>query len=747
MKKFSIFYRIILLGLLFALPFTSCDNSDPLGPVVPPPPEKPDPDPDPDPEPTVEVTHTIAALKKKYIDAEMPEMYTIEEEIVIGGVVISTDETGNIHKELYLQDESAGIVVRLDKSDLYKSYPIGKKLYIKAKGMQMGNYRGMIQLGGKYNDQFGRLEEARIKDHVVEGVTDVQPNPFALDLTKMPVNMERHYGTWVKVSNVMFAEEEYQLQYTAEGAPTSRTLITSTGESIIVRTSNYASFAKAELPDGSGSVSGILSIHNEVLQLFLNTTEDVNLTGDRFDDPNAIEPPAGDGSLSDAFNISAGRANQGDSEKKWVKGYIVGYFKNNTFYPGTEAALNSNLAIADNKDETNPAKVMPVQLMSNSFPRTNLNLLENPEMLGQAVWLHGSLQTYYNLPGLKEVDAYSLDGINEEGPDKFQGELDPIYGADLTATMIDFRTYNVQASEEFWKAEAGVAKINAYQKGITGAWMISSQKLDLTGFTNPELALTEILNYFTAFTDVRVVGSTDYSGMGDPSLATWNDLTVVGDRFKNGENTTNFTLTEAMYIAFVYTSAEAQAMSWDIKTVEIVEGNTTPDPDPDPVLPTEIQNGGFETWTDDFTPEGWTKFESLEKEAGIVHTGSFSVKHTGAGGTKDLAQTISVQEGMTYEITFWYYVDPIANDGEDSRIWSVFKDAGDSNLADGHIKGNGDEEMTNSNPSTYLPSTPGQWVEFKKTYVAPVGATQLYFELRTYKNSIVYYDEISIVQQ
>lgn len=90
--------------------------------------------------------------------------------------------------------------------------------------------------------------------------------------------------------------------------------------------------------------------------------------------------------------------------KAWVKGEISGFFNNNKFFAGTEGAVASNLALS--AGDIN----VPVALPSGSQVRTNLNLLDNATNLGKTVWVYGTIEKYFSVPGVKNVTDYSWDG-------------------------------------------------------------------------------------------------------------------------------------------------------------------------------------------------------------------------------------------------------------------------------------------------------------------------------------------------
>ena len=457
--------------------------------------------------------------------------------------------------------------------------------------------------------------------------------------------------------------------------------------------------------------------------------------------PVVPEEGKGTGTLADPYDVINAKVNQGDKDNgimKWTMGYIVGFVEtkdgdanNGKVVFGVSDHVNTNLVIANSADETDAAKTLVVQLPS-GFVRDALNLVDNAGMLKTQVWLNGSLEAYFGMPGIKGVDSYSLDGTKiETAPvTGVIGAGDPIMGSDLTATAIDFTVWNVLQSEAIWKAASGTASVNGYGKGNTESWMISKTMLDFTAVADARLFVSENLNYFKGFNYVQVMISTDYSGTGDPSNSTWTELAAEGTRAENGDAVTQFIGSGTGYVAFKYTATAGKESSWTIKTVEVKAkedngGGTDPDPK-------GLVNGDFETWTDDTTPEGWTKAENTEKESAIIHGGTYSVKHT--GGTKDIAQTFDIESGETYIVNFWYYKDN-STTGNGGRLWSFFKDSSGSSVGD--IKGDED----------YLSGANGTWHEFKKEYTATSDAVKIYFEFRTYSNSIVYYDDLTVTKK
>lgn len=52
--------------------------------------------------------------------------YTIGEEKVMKAVITANDESGNIFKKIYLQDETGAIEMEVDQNSVYNYYPVGQ---------------------------------------------------------------------------------------------------------------------------------------------------------------------------------------------------------------------------------------------------------------------------------------------------------------------------------------------------------------------------------------------------------------------------------------------------------------------------------------------------------------------------------------------------------------------------------------------------------------------------------------------
>ena len=97
--------------------------------------------------------------------------------------------------------------------------------------------------------------------------------------------------------------------------------------------------------------------------------------------------------------ISVAEAIANNSGTATVEGYIVGVTKSGgdgkaTYSHSAPFTMDTNIAIADSPNETNPSKILPVQLPSGSI-RTELNLKEHPENLGKKIQITGTLGSLF----------------------------------------------------------------------------------------------------------------------------------------------------------------------------------------------------------------------------------------------------------------------------------------------------------------------------------------------------------------
>ena len=140
----------------------------------------------------MEANTTIAELAAMY---ETGKPWTVDKNIVISGIVSTTDRYGNFYKSFYIQDETGGMEIKLGKNGLYNDYLPGQRIYVDCNGLELGMYgykagsgNGMVQIG--FNNgtddtyETSYIESSILIDtHVFKGEVEGEVKPVELTVT------------------------------------------------------------------------------------------------------------------------------------------------------------------------------------------------------------------------------------------------------------------------------------------------------------------------------------------------------------------------------------------------------------------------------------------------------------------------------------------------------------------------------------------------------------------------------------
>lgn len=133
--------------------------------------------------------------------------------IWIKGQVISSDQNGNVYRELYIQDETGGIDVKVGKSSLYSDYKLGQWVYVRCTSLTLGSYNGMPQLGlddptGEYETSYIDLSVI-VDQHVFKGAYDTPLEPVVVNEDQLKEALTRGFqhelwGKYVTIKGLQY---------------------------------------------------------------------------------------------------------------------------------------------------------------------------------------------------------------------------------------------------------------------------------------------------------------------------------------------------------------------------------------------------------------------------------------------------------------------------------------------------------------------------------------------------------------
>ena len=237
---------------------------------------------------------TIAELKEKYTNVITSNGYKlIEDDLQLHAVVNGNDQGGNLYKQISIQDETGGIIVGINGTDLYAFMPVGQKIVINLKGLYVGGYGKMAQLGAEYNRSMGRMEQT-IWEKSVRLVgneftyTDEEKNTTIQMSAKVdtidfcaPKDYNSMIGRIVKLSNVEISGEGTQILAPEDGSVrltsncANRNIKGTEANNIVLRTSTYSDFASRPIPTGKVDIYGVCTYYNGTWQILMRTNSDL----------------------------------------------------------------------------------------------------------------------------------------------------------------------------------------------------------------------------------------------------------------------------------------------------------------------------------------------------------------------------------------------------------------------------------------------------------------------------------------
>lgn len=230
-----------------------------------------------------EANMTIAELKAKYASTiSASGVKEVTEDIIIEGVVVADDATGNVYKQFIINDETGAIIIGVNDVGLYAMVPVGQRVRIDCKGLHVGGYGKMAQVGGLYEGKIGRMAKSVYREHVrlVDEPSMVQPElvPEVIDDTYFTDENKENLAKFVRLENVeiteangteLWAPEELQYNNVVERH------IKMGKTNLVLRMSTYADFANEAIPDGKLNINGVLTRYNDYWQFVISSTGDI----------------------------------------------------------------------------------------------------------------------------------------------------------------------------------------------------------------------------------------------------------------------------------------------------------------------------------------------------------------------------------------------------------------------------------------------------------------------------------------
>lgn len=248
---------------------------------------------------------TIAKTKEVIditsVSSATATQYTTSETLVdyIEAYVTSSDEGGNFYKSISMMslDGLQGFSMPVDNYNLYTEFEPGRKVTIKLdKNRFYNKQHGSTIIGSSYEGGVGRISGVEYKDVILRSCDNVNENDIVKNISIATAKNDQYLNMLIEFDAVQFTDASlgkkyYDASLNSFGGATNHEITDEFGNKVIVRVSEFATFASNAVPSFNGKIRGVMTKYNSDYQFMIRTLNDVNLTDTRL----AIDlyPPIG----------------------------------------------------------------------------------------------------------------------------------------------------------------------------------------------------------------------------------------------------------------------------------------------------------------------------------------------------------------------------------------------------------------------------------------------------------------------
>ena len=286
--------RLLILNIVTL--FFSCVNDDDYSIPIP-----------DDAENIVIPTNQLTTFKAVYERYEQAVnngnlIAVINEDLYIEGYVISSDLAGNFFEELIIQnkiddsnpdhDPRLGLKLEINVGNLSDIYEFGRKVYVKLKGVTIGESHGVLSIGRGEDSKIEQIQDYEYRNIVLRTpeVATMAPKMSSLiNLTEADEN------TLIQLDNMQVNRFDLGLTYAGESIDEFDGLRVlencNSGISIILQTSTFSDFKSLPVPQNKGSIRGVLSrdFRDHFNVFIVNSSSDVVFDSNERCDPMELD--------------------------------------------------------------------------------------------------------------------------------------------------------------------------------------------------------------------------------------------------------------------------------------------------------------------------------------------------------------------------------------------------------------------------------------------------------------------------
>jgi uncharacterized protein DUF5689 len=243
-----------------------------------------------------DITAMSTATYQQYPDADIIEAY-----------VTSSDEGGNFYKSISLVsvDGTTGFSMPIDAYNLYTKFEPGRKVYVNMEDRYFVTENNSTVIGSLYynntpadpsDDEVGRISGVEYQNVLKRSCDKVDEDDIVKHLTISQAKNNQNLNMLIEFDAVQFTDASVGKKYFDPtvnnlGGATNHLITDEFGNTIILRVSEFATFAQHSITNKSGKIRGVLTKFGSDFQFMVRTENDINLTNDHL--TIDMSPPIG----------------------------------------------------------------------------------------------------------------------------------------------------------------------------------------------------------------------------------------------------------------------------------------------------------------------------------------------------------------------------------------------------------------------------------------------------------------------
>lgn len=238
---------------------------------------------------SVETSYATIASVRELAPASTDATATIPDGTKVKGYVVLGSDLNNATslKNIYIQDESAGIQIRFTSDSDLK---FGDEIELDLSGQELAYFSEALQVNNLPNANASVLSSANEITPVEVSMADFLANKYE--------------GRYVSLSGVQVVDSDLEKTFVMNGSHTSIRFEDADGNNFVVFSSKYSTYGSTQVPQGSGVLKGVSTKNYDDIQImFARESDFAGLDGARFEGAGS-EPV--NGSISDVINAEEG---------------------------------------------------------------------------------------------------------------------------------------------------------------------------------------------------------------------------------------------------------------------------------------------------------------------------------------------------------------------------------------------------------------------------------------------------------